>query len=95
MTLEAIEQYRRGEVAAAQELFERAEANKDRQQGKRNDLLGGNATKLGGKNTAQHVLRRLARDHESIFAKVKSGELSVNAAAIQAINTKTAHDVRF
>jgi len=41
-----------------------AEAKKERQQGKRNDLLGGNSTKLGGKNTVQHILRRLARDHE-------------------------------
>jgi len=61
-----------------------AEAKKDRQQGKRNDLLGGNATKLGGKNTVQHILRRLARDHEDIFTKVKSGALTVNAAAIAA-----------
>ena len=75
----------RGEVAAAQELFERAEANKDRQQGKRNDLEhDGSSIKLDRGTTNENILRRLARDHEAIFTKVKAGELSVNAAAIQA-----------
>lgn len=75
----------RGEVAAAQELFERAEANKDRQQGKRNDLEhDGDSIKLDRGTTNENILRRLARDHESIFEKVKSGELTVNQAAIAA-----------
>lgn len=72
------------EYEVKKELFERSEKEKEKQQGKRNDLLGGNATKLGGKNTAQHVLRRLARDHTQLFEAAKRGELSVNAAAIQA-----------
>lgn len=65
-----------------------AEANaiKGRQQGKRNDLEHlSNGRKLqGGGNGVEYTLRRLARDHEDIFTKVKSGELSVNAAAIAA-----------
>jgi hypothetical protein len=32
----------------------------------------------------EYTLRRLARDHEELFERVKAGELSANAAAIQA-----------
>ena len=70
------------EVAAAQELFERAEAKKDK--GKTGPKINGDSIKYEQGTTNENILRRLARDHESIFAKVKSGELSVNAAAIQA-----------
>jgi hypothetical protein len=61
-----------------------AEDDKDKQQGKRNDLLLGDSKKLDAGNTNGYLLRRLARDHEDIFTKVKSGALSVNQAAIQA-----------
>ena len=72
----------RGEVAAAQELFERAEANKKRQKpGPKKDELNFNSI---NSNANENILRRLARDHNDIFEKVKSGELTVNAAAIQA-----------
>lgn len=98
LTLEAIEQYRRGvqllrdkghlgtitkEQARIAAITE-AEANKDRQQGKRNDLTSTKFVEVGSTNKNENVLRRLARDHNGIFEKVKSGELSVNQAAIAA-----------
>lgn len=79
--IEAIRSAKGGTVADA---ITEAKAKKDKQQGKRNDLLGGNATKLGGKNTVQHVLRRLARDAPELLDKIETGELTVNQAAIQA-----------
>lgn len=99
LTLEAIEQYRRGvqllrdkghlgtitKEQARKAAVEDAKAKKDKQQGKRNDLEhDGNSMKLDRGTTNENILRRLARDHESILAKVESGELTVNQAAIQA-----------
>ena len=75
----------RGEVAAAQELFERAEAIKDRgKPGRKPKVIDGDSISYERGTTNENILRRLARDHNDIFAKVKSGELTVNQAAIQA-----------
>jgi hypothetical protein len=56
------------------------------QHGMRNDLehLSNRKKLQGGGTGVEYTSRRLARDHESIFAKVKSGELTVNQAAIAA-----------
>lgn len=101
LTLEAIEQYRRGvqllrdkgfsgaitkEQAKAAAITD-AEAKKEKQKRgpKPKSEFPDNIRKLksGGTDT-EYTLRRLARDHEPILAKVKSGELSVNQAAIAA-----------
>jgi len=76
----------RGEVAAAQELFERAEAIKDPQKRgpKPKESNSTNFVEIGSTNKNENVLRRLARDHNGIFEKVKSGELTINQAAIAA-----------
>lgn len=77
----------RGDVAAAQELFDRAETNKKRQKPGRKpkgEILSNRKKLQGGGTGVEYTLRRLARDHEDIFTKVKSGELSANAAAIAA-----------
>ena len=100
LTLEAIEQYRRGvqllrdkgyagtitEEQARKAAIKEAKANKDKQQGKRNDLEHpDNIRKLksGGTDT-EYTLRRLARDAPELLDKIESGELTVNQAAIQA-----------
>lgn len=48
------------------------------------DSISTNLVEIGSTNTNKNVLRRLARDNPDILEQVKSGELSVNAAAIQA-----------
>lgn len=48
------------------------------------EILSNGKKLQGGGNGVEYTLRRLARDHEDIFTKVKSGALSVNAAAIAA-----------
>ncbi len=97
MTLEAIEQYRRGvqllrdkgyagtitEEQARKAVVIEAKANKDKQQGKRNDLTSIKLTEVAP-NSNGAVLRRLARDQPELLDKIESGELTVNAAAIQA-----------
>ena len=72
------------EYEVKKELFERSEKEKEKQQGKRNDLLDGGSSKLDRGTTTENILRRLARDHTQLFEAAKRGELSVNAAAIQA-----------
>ena len=66
------------------DILAEAKATKERQQGKRNDLLLGISKKLDAGNTNGYLLRRLARDAPEILAKVQSGELTVNQAAIAA-----------
>jgi hypothetical protein len=62
-----------------------AKEKKDKQQGKRNDSLANNISKLRSKGTdTTYTLRRLARDNPAMLDKIEAGELSVNAAAIQA-----------
>jgi len=61
-----------------------ARDTKDKQQGKRNDLLPDNVRKSSGGNDTTYALRRLARDKPELLDKIEAGELSVNAAAIQA-----------
>jgi len=68
-------------------------ATKDKQQGKRTDLLNGDSIKLEQGTTNSNILRRLARDAPEMLDKIESGELSVNAAAIQAgIRKKPSHE---
>lgn len=58
--------------------------NGNRSQGARTDLLHCNTVKLG-KMDAAHILRRLVRSNKSELAdRVARGELSANAAAIEA-----------
>lgn len=53
-------------------------------QGTRTDLTSLNIKEVDG-NSNGHVLRRLAREgFEELLGKIESGEMSVNAAAIQA-----------
>lgn len=101
LTLEAIEQYRRGvqllrdkgyagaitKEQARKAAIAEAEAIKEPQKRGRKPKgeIVSNGKKLqGGGNGVEYTLRRLARDHEEILSKVKSGELTVNQAAIQA-----------
>ena len=74
------------EVAAAQELFERAEANKDKQKRgpKPKECNSINFIETTP-NSNGAVLRRLARDQPELLDKIELGELTVNQAAIQAI----------
>lgn len=101
LTLEAIEQYRRGvqllrdkgyagtitKEQAWKATIAEAEAIKEPQKRGRKPKgeIPDNVRNLSsGGNDTEYTLRRLARDHEEILAKVKSGELSVNQAAITA-----------
>jgi hypothetical protein len=62
-----------------------AEATKEKQQGKRNDLTSANLAEVDRSGTSnKNVLRRLARDCPEMLDRIESGELSVNAAAIAA-----------
>ena len=73
------------EIQWQQKLAE-AEANKDRQKRgpKPKESNSTNFVEIGSTNKNENVLRRLARDHNNIFEKVKSGELTINQAAIAA-----------
>lgn len=53
-------------------------------QGTRTDLHPDNVRKSSGGNDTDYTLRRLARDAPEMLDKIEAGELSVNAAAIQA-----------
>jgi hypothetical protein len=55
-------------------------------QGERNDLkgLGSNRTKLDKGTTREYTLARLKRDHPELAERVVNGDLSANAAAIEA-----------
>jgi hypothetical protein len=88
--IEAIRSAKSGTVADA---IEEAKANKDKQQGKRNDLTSTNFVEVGSTNKNENVLRRLARDQPELLDKIETGELTVNAAAIQAgIRKKPSHN---
>ena len=50
----------------------------------RGNKTGNNVTRFDRGNGTEYALRRLARDAPEILAKVQSGELTVNQAAIQA-----------
>lgn len=100
LTLEAIEQYRRGvqllrdkgyagtitEEQARKAVVTEAKANKDKQ--KRGPKPKGdnstNFVEIGSTNKNENILRRLARDQPELLDKIETGELSVNAAAIAA-----------
>jgi|LakMenE01Jun11ns_1017448.scaffolds.fasta_scaffold9840500_1 hypothetical protein len=74
------------EVAAAQELFERAEANKDKgKPGRKKKETDGDSIHYDRGTTNENILRRLARDQPELLDKIELGELTVNQAAIQAI----------
>ena len=62
--------------------IKRAHADRNKQQGRRSDLLG-NDKKLGNLGRG-YWLRRLARDHQDLFERVARGELSVHAACVRA-----------
>jgi len=62
--------------------IKRAHADRNKQQGRRSDLLG-NDKKLGNQGRG-YWLRRLARDHQELFERVARGELSVYAACVRA-----------
>ena len=81
-------------VAVEQELFERAEAKKDKgKQGRKSKVIDGDSISYERGTTNENILRRLARDHNGIFEKVKSGELTINQAAIAAgIRKKPSHN---
>ena len=54
-------------------------------QGTRTDLQhSGNTTKLKGRKTVEHHLRRLAKHRPDILARYEAGELSAHAAALEA-----------
>jgi|688.fasta_scaffold132792_3 hypothetical protein len=89
--IEAIRSAKSGTVADA---IEEAKANKDKQQGKRNDLTSDKLAEVDRSGTSNgNVLRRLARDQPELLDKIESGELTVNQAAIQAgIRKKPSHN---
>ena len=64
--------------------IKRAHADRNKQQGRRSDLLDNeNKSRLGNRGR-EYWLRRLARDHRELFERVARGELSVHAAALLA-----------
>jgi hypothetical protein len=66
------------------EQIKRAHADRNKQQGRRSDLLGvGNKSRLGNRGS-DYWLRRLARDHQELFQRVAAGELSIHAACVRA-----------
>jgi hypothetical protein len=89
--IEAIRSAKSGTVADA---IEEAKANKDKQQGKRNDLTSDKLAEVDRSGTSNgNVLRRLARDQPELLDKIETGELTVNQAAIQAgIRKKPSHN---
>jgi hypothetical protein len=89
--IEAIRSAKSGTVADA---IEEAKANKDKQQGKRNDLTSDKVAEVDRSGTSNgNVLRRLARDQPELLDKIETGELTVNQAAIQAgIRKKPSHN---
>jgi hypothetical protein len=80
--IDAVRNAKKG--AKTGEVIQEARATKDKQQGKRNDLLLGDSKKLDAGNTNGYLLRRLARDNPELLDKIEAGELTVNQAAIQA-----------
>jgi len=81
--LDGLRQLRPDEAATLDQaivLGKRGRPKKGEGEGK-----GGNATlKAEEKNTAKHILARLDRDgHHALAAKVRAGELSANAAALE------------
>ncbi len=80
--IDAVRNAKKG--AKTGEVIQAARTTKDKQQGKRNDLLLGDSKKLDAGNTNGYLLRRLARDNPELLDKIEAGELSVNQAAIQA-----------
>lgn len=66
-----------------------AEAVKTKEPGKRGpkpkeDVIDNNVIKYDRGPTTKNTLRRIARDKPELLDRIESGELSVNAAAIQA-----------
>jgi hypothetical protein len=87
--IEAIRSAKSGTVADA---IEEAKANKDKQQGKRNDLTSTKFVEVGSTNKNENILRRLARDQPELLDKIETGELTINQAAIAAgIRKKPSH----
>lgn len=100
LTLEAIEQYRRGvqllrdkgyagtitEEQARKAAVTEAKAKKDKQKRgpKPKRDNSTNFVEIGSTNKNENILRRLARDQPELLDKIESGELTVNQAAIQA-----------
>ncbi len=69
--------------AIGEQIAEQKKAAGVVKQGTRTDLTSLNIKEVGG-NSNEHVIRRLARDNPALLDKIEAGELSVNAAAIQA-----------
>lgn len=52
--------------------------------GRKDESRGNNVTSTDRGNATDYTLRRLARDNPELLDRIEAGELSVNAAAIQA-----------
>ena len=64
--------------------IKRAHADRNKQQGRRSDLLANDKRSRLGNRGREYWLRRLARDHQELFERVARGELSVHAACVLA-----------
>ena len=99
LTLEAIEQYRRGvqllrdkgysgtitKEQARKAAVEEAKAKKDKgKAGRKKKETDGDSIHYDRGTTNENILRRLARDQPELLDKIENGELTVNQAAIQA-----------
>lgn len=99
LTLEAIEQYRRGvqllrdkghvgtitKEQARIAAVEDAKAKKDKgKPGRKKKETDGDSIHYDRGTTNENILRRLARDQPELLDKIESGELTVNQAAIAA-----------
>lgn len=70
------------EVAAL--IRHEVEAAEERLRGKDGRFLHNDSVKMEGGNAATYALRRLKRDRPDLAEKVVAGEMSANAAAIEA-----------